>query len=470
LTKKERMLVDEDVKRWFDNLGRGSTVTANVYIRRLSLFCETNGLSPTELVDLAKGDRKKAEDLVLDHVTRMEHEGNSPGYISGIVKSVRSWLKYNDAELKRRIKIRSPNATPSIEDERVPTQQELKTILIYAGDRTKVSIAFMAFAGLRPQSIGNSSGTDGLRLKDLPEMNIEGEHVRFEKVPTRVVVRASLSKARHKYFTFLPQEGCDYLSAYLERRIAEGEDLTANSPVVSVTAGYDTQGKSKRNRGSSFITTRNITREIRRAIKPRYSWRPYVMRAYFDSQMLLAENQGKLTPAYRTFFMGHTGDIEARYTTHKGRLSEQMIEDMRSSFSKSEEFLTTIPRSGVVDEERIKIDAVLAIAKMQGFSTEKLDSVRKVLQESENPTLEEVMELLSADLPSSLTVRHLGSSPLSSSVTVKDTGTETKDVGKPFEAQIVDESELTDYLERGFDLIATTNDGKYILRKRNHIP
>ena len=40
--------------------------------------------------------------------------------------------------------------------------------------------------------------------------------------------------------------------------------------------------------------------------------------------------------------MGHKGDIEARYTTNKGRLTEEMIADMRRAYSKSQQFLCTI--------------------------------------------------------------------------------------------------------------------------------
>ena len=307
-------------------------------MRRLSLFCELNGFSARAFAEAAKADGKKIENLVLDFVTKMEREEKSPGYIAGMVKAVRSWLRFNDFELKRRIKIRNPNATPSIEDERIPTQDELKTILIYASERAKTSIAFIAFAGLRPQTLGNEPGTDGLRLKDLPEMTIEGKSVKIAKIPTLVVARATLSKGKHKYFTFLPREGCEYVTAYLEKRIARGEELTPDSPVIAVAVGYEQIGKNQRKKGSRFIITRNITREIREAIRPRFHWRPYVMRAYFDSQMLLAENHGKMSPAYRTFFMGHKGDIEARYTTHKGCLPDHIIEDMRKSFEKCEEY------------------------------------------------------------------------------------------------------------------------------------
>lgn len=368
------MLLDEDVRRWYDNLSRRSQITAEVNLRRLSLFCELHGSSAKTLVGMAKKNRKNVEDLVLDFVTKTEESGKSPGYILGLVKAVRSWLKYNDVELKRTVRISNAGATPSIEDERIPTREELKTMLMYASERAKVSMAFMAYAGLRPQSIGNESGKDGLTLRDLPEMKVEGDRVLLEKVPARVIVRPLLSKARHQYFTFLPKEGCDYLAAYLEKRIAKGEELVAKSPVITVVPGYEQMGKSPRNAGSKFITTRNVTREIREAIRPRFAWRPYVLRAYFDSQMLLAENHGKIISSYRTFFMGHKGDIEARYTTHKGALPDHMIEDMRMAYERCQEFLqTTKPEE--TSEEKLAQAFRKQLLLVAGFKQDEIDKM-----------------------------------------------------------------------------------------------
>lgn len=60
---------------------------------------------------------------------------------------------------------------------------------------------------------------------------------------------------------------------------------------------------------------------IRSVIKARH----YVLRTYFDTQLLMAESNGCITHAYTQFFMGYTGDMDARYTTNKGTLTEQMI-------------------------------------------------------------------------------------------------------------------------------------------------
>jgi hypothetical protein len=149
------MLADPDVKRWYDNLARGSPITAAVRLRRLSLFCEQNNLTPRKLVQLGKSNRKQLEDIIQDCISKLEDDGKSPGYITGFPKTLKSWLEHNEVELKRKVKVRNRDATPTIADERVPTKEELKTILVYGSERAKVSICLMSQSGLRPEAIGN---------------------------------------------------------------------------------------------------------------------------------------------------------------------------------------------------------------------------------------------------------------------------------------------------------------------------
>jgi len=83
----------------------------------------------------------------------------------------------------------------------------------------------IAFAGLRIETIGNYDGTDGLIMSDLPELTVEGDRVKILKRPMMVKVRATLSKHRRPYFTFLASERCDYLQEYLESRLRAEELL-----------------------------------------------------------------------------------------------------------------------------------------------------------------------------------------------------------------------------------------------------
>jgi hypothetical protein len=366
---------NDDFRRWFENLARGSQVTANINARTLYRFSEIIGMTPAEMIQFSKENLRDFEDLLFDFVTDLEKEGKAPSYILGYLKTVKSWLKFNGVKLVRQIKISNADSTPTIDDERVPTKDEMNQILNYAQDRGRCSISFMAFSGLRPQVLGHRYRDDGLEIRDLPELEIDGKQVSFSIIPTKVNVRAELSKTKNKYFTFLGPEGCSYLKAYLEKRLAEGEKLDPRSAIIAYKKGYEETGFFKEEeRESVHITTKTLTKEIRDAMRPRFTWRPYVLRAYFGTQLLLAESNGKIANAYRQFFMGHKGDIEARYTTNKGKLPDELLEDMREAYRRSLEYLETVQKetSSETLEEAVR-KGLLLFAGYSGEEVEKMD-------------------------------------------------------------------------------------------------
>ena len=441
---------DLDVKRWFTNVGRGSPITADVNLRRLSLFCEQNGLTPKELIALGREDKKKLEDLIQDHITKMEFEEKSPGYISGVLKGVKSWLAHNDIQVKRRIRISNRDTTPTLEDEKVPEKDELRALLMYGDERTSAAICLVAQSGLRLQVLGNSQGDDGLTIGDLPELKVLENHVEFIRIPTMVVVRSSLSKANNKYFSFLPKEGCDYLAAYLNFRLSMGEKFTKKTPVIAIKPGYRGRGwNEKRNEGSQFMTTRNVSRIIRDTMRPRFKWRPYVLRAYFDTQMLLAESHGKIAHPYRVFFMGHKGDIDARYTTNKGKLPENLIEDMRRAFDASSEYLETTPRSGR-DKKEMLLEMWRQQATMYGIDPMRV-KIEKERELGKELSLDEEQELIMTEIR-------------------KITMPQLNNNDKPYQSKVIGEEELVPYIEDGWEIVRELSNRKFLIKRPNNVP
>ena len=268
---------------------------------------------------------KAFRDNFLDFVRELERKGKAGSYIARFKKVIRSWLSFNGLDVKLKINIAREYETPRIADERVPSKEELDKILRMASTRARVSIALMAFSGLRPQSLGNYDGTDGLKIGDFIEAEIKADSIKFQKIPAILVIRKGLSKVRHQYFTFVPQQTLTYIQDYLQKRVKTGEKLSKNSPLL----GFDPRGFRK----NSFLRTNLVTRDIRETIlKAGFNWRPYVLRAYFDTNMIIAESKGKISHPYLQFMMGHKGDIEARYSTNKGILPPDMIEDMRKCY------------------------------------------------------------------------------------------------------------------------------------------
>jgi integrase len=351
------LLEDNDVKRWYNNVARGSTVTADVYLRRLGSFCAESKVTPAVLATTAP---TKLDNLLMDYVSAKEKEEYAGSYVESTVKAVKSWLAYNGVELKRKIKIRGANDTPSLRDERVPTKDELHHVLLSASKQARVASILVAHGGLRLESIGDYKGQDGLTVRDLPELKVDHSEVMFETVPSMVVVRPSLSKARHQYFTFLTEEACGYIKDYLEERIRNGEKLDANSAIVRPKVAQ-----------KPFIRSINIGDMMRSAIRAAgYPWRPYVLRSYFDTQLMLAESKGLVVRDYRTFWMGHKGDIENRYTTNKRRLPEDVIESMREAYKRSQQFLQTTRTE--VGEEKIKDAFKKQLLAVAGFTEEEI--------------------------------------------------------------------------------------------------
>ncbi len=368
------LLSDPDVRRWHDNLRRSSAVTCSVRLGRLNLFCDRVGMTPQELARTGRNDPMKTENILLDHVSWMEEKKYAPGYIKGMMTSVKSWLEYNHIEIRRKIKIANMDIPTTIQDEKVPDREQLKKILDAADPRSRAVISLMAFAGVRPQVIGLADRSDGLVLSDLPDLVLDGVDTRFSKTPAMVVVRPRLSKIRKKYFTFLAEEGCQYVLGYLRERMAQGARLKPGSPLVTVDHGYRLKGWSRLDEnGGRFLNTNAISHILRPRIWSVLKARPYALRAYFDSQLLIAESHGCMTHAYRQFFMGHKGDMEARYTTNKGRLTEQMTEDMRRAFEQSQAFLST---DAVHDTENDKRRMLIGMwrqqAKMYGLDPDAM--------------------------------------------------------------------------------------------------
>ena len=356
------LLKDKDVKRWYENMARGSVVTADGYLRKLGNFCKSYNITPKTLIKM--GDKKRYN-FLMDAVSDLEEKEHAGSYVQYILKTVKSWLAYNGITITRKIKIRGALDTPTLREERVPTQPELKKIFLSGDKQARAACVLLAHSGVRIQVLGDYKGNDGLQVGDFPELSIEGKKIGFKKTPAIVMVRKELSKAGQKYFTFLSEEGCEYLLDYLSERVRNGEKLTENSAVITPKTPK-----------KPFVSSTNIGDIIRKPLRSTgFQWRPYVLRSYFDTQLMLAESKGLVLRDYRTFWMGHKGDIEHTYTTNKGRLANQVIEDMREAYRRSEEFLQT-KTPGLPKEKDLKRMFTTELLKIAGYTEKEIEKMK----------------------------------------------------------------------------------------------
>jgi len=426
---------DPDFRRWYENNSRSSDYTGREYARTLYRLLKRLDHTSSSIIELAKKDNRTIKNLMLDFITE-QAKGNgkekpkAPSYLDNYIKVINSWLVYNDLAPIKNIKIGNKNLRPTLETERVPEKRELKQIFNYARTRGRVSIALIAFSGLRPQVMGNRTGTDGLKLKDLPELRIEDDQVVFDEMSIRLDVRHELSKNKSKYSTFLGPEGCDYLKAYLEMRLADGEVFTPESAVITYKAGYIQTGYDQ-DRDSPHITTKTLTKEIREAFRPKYKWRPYVLRSYFSTQLLVAENHGKISHPYRQYFMGHKGNIEAVYSTNKSILPDHVIADMRQSYNKCLEYLETSTQH--TNEDRIREEFRNQLLLVAGYTSEEIESMD--------------MNLDDEDFQKTIRSKLVGSM-----------------VNNGHPQKIVSINDLEEFMNKGWEYVAKISDDKVIIK------
>jgi integrase len=361
------------LSRWHANVANGSQVYADVSLRRLRAFCEDSKLSASKVAELEVPELRRALE---DYLSREKRRGHSGEYIRTTLKAVRSWRLYNERPYVEGLKVPNATLSPRVENETLPTQADLRRVLLAAKPHERVSISLMAFSGLRPQSIGSYDGMDGLTVGDLPELKVDGKSVSFEKIPTIVRVRAKNSKAKHGYISFLGSEGCLAIQQYIEQRLIAGERIDSKTDLVHP------ERSNKR-----FIRALNVGDGIRRAMRAAgLDQRPYVWRTYFLSRLLEAANAGKVSDRYVEFWAGHVGDVTSKhYTVGRANLPISMVEDMRAAYKRAESFLATVPTGDEAEQLRREFEKLLLVR--EGFPPTEAE---KLAELSADQILEEL--------------------------------------------------------------------------------
>jgi len=365
--KNLKLLENVKVRRWYENLEARSALTASVYLRNIRLWLQYLQKDPDTVIDFALNDFEEFKGEIADQIRELERKGIAGSSIGVSVKPLISYLKFYNVSVKLNLNIRAEHRYLNAEKEIIPDKDQLSSVLRKASLRERVTISLMAFSGLRPEVMGNFQGTDGLKIGDIPELDIE--KLEFAKVPTKINVRSELSKNKLPYFTFLGNEGTKYLIDYLKERTREGERLNPDSSVITPEPNM-----SRKSEANKFLMTKLLSKRIKDSIiRSGYNWRPYLFRVYFGTNLDSAEAKGLISHPQRQFVMGHRSDIEETYTK---RNSEVKVDEIRESYSKCLKFLETETK-GISENDSIRIlrqatiDAVMAFADVKLSDQEK---------------------------------------------------------------------------------------------------
>jgi hypothetical protein len=336
------LLREPGVQSWYDAHALRSSLSAEVSLRKLGLFLYRTRLTPASLVELAKNRPDELRDLLIAYASYLHGLKKLDSYLAKTLKGVRDWLLFNNVDFRQFPKLRRAYQAESLARERVPTPEQLRLILGALPPRGRVSALLMAHSGLRPGTLGNDGGTDGLTLADLPELTTSGRRPRFDlpdgHTAFHVQVPSRLSKTAQGYVTFGTPEAADAILSYLGERQAAEEKLAGASPLVALTSlgARNTEGKGV----GSFVTTKSVVLGIRKALQAvcpeGVRWRPYVLRSYCSTQLLI----GRMDHDTREAILGHDLGVSGRYNLRK-RLADHVVEAMRTEYERAMAFLFT---------------------------------------------------------------------------------------------------------------------------------
>ena len=237
--------------------------------------------------------------------------------------------------------------------------------------RGRVIALFLAHTGIRSDVLGSYGGEAGLRLIDLPELEF-APHIRFEETPFAVRVAAELSKTRRQYITLGTEQLATALTAYLNARKESGELLDELSPVVvpGTLRGVAVRSREQARFGRGFIAMKNVVKEVQDALHTSapqgVRWRPYVLRSYCSTRLLLAEGQGRISRDLREAILGHDGGVASRYNVGK-RWGAELLAEARREYANAAEFLetNTQTRTNIAAEFRRTLLAVAGLPEEQ---------------------------------------------------------------------------------------------------------
>jgi integrase len=386
------LLTNSKVSAWYAERALRSRLSADESVRKLGFILEFLGWSPDELIETTRKTPDELRARLVAYAGMQKKRGRLDTYVLKSFDGLRSFLEYSHVEFHGFPKL-SPMRGESLAAERVPTPEELGQILDRLSLRGRVSVLLMAHSGLRPGAIGSYGGEDGLRLRDIPELQL-GIPPKFSIQPFMIRVPAALSKTRVAYTTFGSSQLASSLLSYLAQRRERGEKLTMASPVVgpAETRGIARQSQAAARFGEGFLTPKAIVEEIRGALRETVpkgvTWRPYVLRAYCSTRLMLAEGSGKISRDLREAILGHDGGVAARYNVGK-RWGEDILKEARAAYKRCENFLSSTGSPQNTAEEIQREAAVLLLTGLKG-KTEA--DARRLVEGKTGPELADLLK------------------------------------------------------------------------------
>jgi len=379
--------------------------------------------TPDQLVEkLEAGELNVAQTLNV-WLDKLDKEEKSPQTQVLYSRTVKKFVEVCTPDLKVNWKRVQLPKIWRVEEDRIPTKEELREILRLGQIDDKVGVSIMASSGVRENTLV------GLTVGDVDLETFEDVGV--------VRVKPEKSKGKVGYVTFITPEARVLLKQYLEYRQRRGEKLGKDSPLIR---NLRAPGEEASPIGERALQLRwiRLIKKAGKAVKPRrfHTLRMHTLRKFFRTNLELAG----VTKSFRERLLGHKGEyLDDAY--FKPRI-EQLLNEYRKA----------IPNLTIIEEvkyEQLRKRQALDTLKLLGFDEEKLKRVEDILARTKS--FDEAMEKIRRLKDEEFTETNGNGSYIN---------------GNGYRAKVIGETELIAHVEQGWDVVKELNDGKFIVRKQ----
>jgi len=331
-----------------------SSRVVEVYENALKLFLDHKDLTAEDFADKIKSgnlDVVQELNLWLDH---LNEKNLAP-----------STMKNYFYAVKKFVEVAAPNTQVNwglvdlpkvwhVEEDRIPTKKELRSLLNYADLTDRVITLFAASSGVREATLA------GLKVGD----------VDFESYKDVAVVRVKpeVAKGKTGYVTFITPEAKTVLQQYLDLRKRRGEKLDDNRPLL-------VSQRTKQHFTPGAIRVR-WNRLLKRAAKTERKRTYYVLhfhtlRKFFRTNLELAG----VSKAFTERLLGHKPYLDEAYF-------KPQIDMLAMQYRKAIPYLTIVEQAAEYEELRKR--QLIDTARLLGFTEEKLRMLQEVLARAKN--------------------------------------------------------------------------------------
>jgi integrase len=358
---------------------------------------------PDKALEQAKQNPLKTMDKFVDYL--METKGYTPKTVRALFYGVKYWLETNDVKLNKKIEL--PKSSIIKTFDRSPTREELEKLLTFTDIRGKALIEIAVSSGLRMDTILS------LKWKDYNE-----------KEAMITVLPQEGRKSGKPFFTFITPECAKILNEYKEWKIRHGDRITEDAYIIS-NLKYPNK---KLIPNTIQMYWERLLKQAGLSEKSHKSFvlHFHTLRKFFKT----ACTNANIRREYIEFWMGHAGiGLDDSYF-------RASVQDHKREYQKAIPYLS-------ITEAQKEMNAV-ELAKQQA-----LTALRVALTPEAYRQLEPLILQAKSTQEINETLDKIRS---------ENEHREPNDCQK-----IVDESELSEWLRKGFKFVAVLPSGKILI-------